>query len=110
MKPASRGLASAAPALQLKSPSCRVFGSLCRTQILWDRYLTESHGLVFLVDSTDHERLEQAQVELDRLLGDPALRDCPFYILCNKQDDHEHAWSLPQVGRAVLVPVTRTDL
>jgi len=53
---------------------------------LWDDYMADSHGVVFMVDSADQERLDEAKTELLDLLGEPALQDAPVALLFNKQD------------------------
>nr|XP_043897684.1 ADP-ribosylation factor-like 10 isoform X1 [Solea senegalensis] len=50
----------------------------------WSEYVKHSHILVFVVDSTDQQRLPLAKAELHRLLGaEPRL---PVVVLGNKQD------------------------
>jgi len=55
---------------------------------LWRHYYQGTQGLVFVVDSTDTARFEEAALELYRLLDDDALRDAAVLILANKQDMH----------------------
>ena len=38
------------------------------------------------MDSADKKRFPYAKSELDKLLGNPVLRDIPFLIFANKQD------------------------
>jgi ADP-ribosylation factor protein 1 len=52
-------------------------------------YLTDSHaaeGIMFVVDSSDTERIPQARDEFQRLKSDPALRHLPVLLWANKQD------------------------
>jgi GTP-binding protein SAR1 len=53
---------------------------------LWKNYFAAVEGIVFLVDTTDHERFPEAREELNRLLMDDTLTNCPFLILGNKID------------------------
>eukprot|EP00466_Bigelowiella_natans_P008076 jgi/Bigna1/87953/estExt_fgenesh1_pg.C_260079 len=53
---------------------------------LWHNYFAEAHAVIFIVDSTDVERLREAKEILDTLLEDPKLKGAPFLILANKQD------------------------
>lgn len=53
---------------------------------LWTDYFTAIDGIVFLVDTTDHERFPEAKQELVKLLEEDALSKTPFVILGNKID------------------------
>jgi signal recognition particle receptor subunit beta len=39
-----------------------------------------------VVDSNDPSRFDECALELDKLLRDDHLRDCPLLVLANKQD------------------------
>ena len=43
-------------------------------------------GLIYVVDSSDVLRLEEAREELFGVLEDENMRDVPFVIMANKQD------------------------
>ncbi|BHF81426.1 hypothetical protein SprV_0702455600 [Sparganum proliferum] len=45
-----------------------------------------SSGFIFVVDSNDHEMIDEARDELSRMLGDEGLRETPLLVLANKQD------------------------
>ncbi|BHF81412.1 ADP-ribosylation factor, Arf Arf1 [Sparganum proliferum] len=45
-----------------------------------------SSGLIFVVDSNDHERIDEARDELNRMLSDEGLRETPLLLFANKQD------------------------
>merc|ERR1719326_2300409 len=53
---------------------------------LW-RYYYEGHqGLIFVVDSSDRDRIDLAREELEKTLADDHLRDVAVLVLANKQD------------------------
>ena len=53
---------------------------------LWRHYFTNTHGLVFIVDSADHQRFTEAKEELDWILDSEEMKGVPLVVLANKQD------------------------
>ncbi|XP_072522481.1 ADP-ribosylation factor 4-like isoform X1 [Salminus brasiliensis] len=53
---------------------------------LWKHYYENTKGLIFVVDSSDCERIEEASGELQTLLQEDQLRDAAVLVLANKQD------------------------
>lgn len=53
---------------------------------LWEDYVCECSAVLFLVDSADKARLEEAAFELDALIGEKIVADVPVAIMCNKCD------------------------
>ena len=53
---------------------------------LWKNYYQHTDGLIFVVDSTDKKRIEEAAKELTQLLAEEELKGCPVLVLANKQD------------------------
>ncbi|KAK2141213.1 hypothetical protein LSH36_1139g00000 [Paralvinella palmiformis] len=53
---------------------------------LWQHYYQNCEGLIFVIDSSDIERLEEVKSELFGVLESDAMQDVPFVILANKQD------------------------
>lgn len=47
---------------------------------------TGTQGLVFVVDSSDHKRIDEAKTELHRILNDREMSDCLLLVFANKQD------------------------
>ena len=52
----------------------------------WATYFTSSHGVIYVVDSSDPENMTLAKVELFNLLLHPDLVTAPLLVLANKQD------------------------
>merc|ERR1719188_662891 len=53
---------------------------------IWKDYFATVDGIIFLVDSADRTRFQEAKEELTRLLEDQALANVPFVVLGNKID------------------------
>ena len=54
--------------------------------LLWKHYYQNTDGLIFVVDSNDQDRIEDAAEELKKLLEAEDLKNCPVLVLANKQD------------------------
>ncbi|XP_078512788.1 ADP-ribosylation factor-like [Lissotriton helveticus] len=53
---------------------------------LWRHYFKNTDGLLFVVDSADTERFDEARDELVIILQHVDMMDVPFVLLANKQD------------------------
>ncbi|CAF0988704.1 unnamed protein product [Rotaria sp. Silwood1] len=53
---------------------------------LWRHYFTGSQGLIFVIDSSDYVRIDEARRELEKILNDREMRNISLLVLCNKQD------------------------
>jgi GTPase SAR1 family protein len=52
----------------------------------WKNYYDNTDGMVFVVDSSDEERLTECVEELKSLLAEEALCKVPLLVYANKQD------------------------
>jgi len=53
---------------------------------LWRHYYGGTQGIIFVIDSSSHDRIIEAKDELTRLLFDEGMRYVPLLIFANKQD------------------------
>jgi len=67
--------------------TCWDFGGRDDTsRAVWLQCIENTHGLVWVFDSTDHARFDSSKDELLRALKEEELQYIPLLILCNKQD------------------------
>jgi ADP-ribosylation factor protein 1 len=57
-----------------------------KIRALWRHYYNNTEGIIFVVDSNDRERINEAALELQKVLREDELRDATLLVLCNKQD------------------------
>ncbi|OBZ89559.1 ADP-ribosylation factor-like protein 3 [Choanephora cucurbitarum] len=53
---------------------------------IWERYYSECHAIVFVVDSTDPIRLEDCRDTFEKMITNDAVEGVPILMLANKQD------------------------
>ena len=63
---------------------------------LWRHYYQNTQGLIFVVDSNDKARIDDARNELHKMLQEEELKDADLLVFANKQD-LPHAMSAPDL-------------
>ena len=53
---------------------------------LWSHYYEGTQALIFVVDSADAERMDEARQELHKLMEQEELKDAVLLVYANKQD------------------------
>ena len=61
-------------------------GGADKMRLLFRHYYQNTKGLIFVVDSHDRDRIEEAAEELKKMLAEEELKDCCVLIMANKQD------------------------
>ena len=61
-------------------------GGQDKIKVTWKHFYKNTDGLIFVVDSNDRDRIDEAAEELKKLLAEEQLKDCPVLVLANKQD------------------------
>ncbi|XP_029821507.1 ADP-ribosylation factor-like protein 13B [Manacus vitellinus] len=57
-----------------------------RIRNIWRNYYAESYGVIFVVDSSDVERMEETKQAMIEVLNSPKISGKPVLVLANKQD------------------------
>uniref|UniRef100_A0A7S1SFR5 ADP-ribosylation factor n=1 Tax=Alexandrium catenella TaxID=2925 RepID=A0A7S1SFR5_ALECA len=73
---------------------------------LWRHYFLGTHGVIFVVDSADRDRVDDAREELWRMLQDEELNQAAVLVLANKQD-LRGAMSTAEVSEKLGMPEFR---
>merc|ERR1711982_83027 len=53
---------------------------------LWRHYYQGTNGLIYVVDSNDRERIEDAREELTKMINEDEMKDAVVLVFANKQD------------------------
>ncbi len=53
---------------------------------MWKHYYQNAEGLIFVVDSSDRNRIDKAREELHRMLAEEDLKETVLLVFANKQD------------------------
>ena len=61
-------------------------GGADKMRLLFRHYYQNTKGLIFVVDSHDRDRIEEAAEELKKMLAEEELEDCCVLVMANKQD------------------------
>merc|ERR1712113_250988 len=61
-------------------------GGQDRIRKLWRHYFQGTNGVIYVVDSNDRDRVEDAREELTKMLSEEELRDAVLLVFANKQD------------------------
>ena len=64
----------------------RNFGGQDKIRPIWRHFFQDIKGLIFVIDSDNHECINEARDELKTLLGFHELKNAPLLIFANKQD------------------------
>mmetsp|Transcript_97 Transcript_97/g.210 ORF Transcript_97/g.210 Transcript_97/m.210 type:complete len:184 (-) Transcript_97:115-666(-) len=73
---------------------------------LWRHYFVGTHGVIFVVDSADSVRFDEAREELLMMLREEDLRGAILLVLANKQD-LPNAMSAADVSEKLGLPELR---
>eukprot|EP01012_Entosiphon_sulcatum_P068608 TRINITY_DN98886_c0_g1_i1.p1 TRINITY_DN98886_c0_g1~~TRINITY_DN98886_c0_g1_i1.p1 ORF type:complete len:209 (-),score=45.06 TRINITY_DN98886_c0_g1_i1:12-638(-) len=85
-------------------------GGQANLRKIWEKYYSETHALIFVLDAADPERYQEAYHALSGILENQALGSVPILVLVNKIDK-EHALRardlMPRTGIDALLGAHR---
>merc|ERR1712193_571728 len=73
---------------------------------LWRHYYQGTQGLIFVIDSSDRDRIDDAREELHKMLREEEMRDVAVLVFANKQD-LPNAMTAAEVTEKLGLPQTR---
>ncbi|KAE9551307.1 hypothetical protein FO519_005487 [Halicephalobus sp. NKZ332] len=53
-------------------------------QVLWEKYISECHAIIFIVDGSNEERLIESEEAFRKVVAFERVRELPLLILLNK--------------------------
>ena len=61
-------------------------GGQIKMRNIWENYYDDANAIIFVVDSTDIARLEEAKLAYEAVCDNDNVSRTPIYIFANKQD------------------------
>ncbi|XP_040131519.1 ADP-ribosylation factor-related protein 1 isoform X2 [Ictidomys tridecemlineatus] len=80
-------------------PSPPLAGWWLQPSSMSSQYYAECHGVIYVIDSTDEERLSESKQAFEKVVASEALDGVPILVLANKQDV-ETCLSIPDIKTA----------
>lgn len=81
-------------------------GGQDKIRLLWKHYYQNTQGIIFVIDSNDKERIEDAKEELHRMLAEDDLKESVLLVFANKQD-LQGAMTPAEVAEKLALPSLR---
>ncbi|CAB3378427.1 Hypothetical predicted protein [Cloeon dipterum] len=74
--------------IRSKRNQVKVFdlGGLPNIRGIWDKYFADVHGVIYVVDASQIDRIEESKAELEKLIAHEKIKGKPLLLLANKQD------------------------
>jgi ADP-ribosylation factor related protein 1 len=61
-------------------------GGQKQLQSIWEKYYDDCHAIVFVVDATDRERIDECKTILEKVIRNDIVEGVPVLMVANKQD------------------------
>lgn len=78
---------------------------------MWSEYYSLCHGIIFVVDSSDRERLDECSTTLQSIVMDEEVEGVPILMLANKQDrqDRMEVQDIKQIFNKIAEHISARD-
>jgi len=76
---------------------------------LWKHYFDSIDAIIYVVDSTDKERITKARDEVHKISKDPALAGVPYLIMLNKIDLEDKRMSTDELRRKLDIELLQQE-
>lgn len=72
------------------------------TIVLIKHIITGTQGLIFVIDSSDQQRMDEARQELHRIINDREMKDSLLLVFANKQDIKDGQYLLRSIHTSYI--------
>ncbi|XP_035282144.1 ADP-ribosylation factor-like protein 13B [Anguilla anguilla] len=76
---------------------------------MWKHYFSECHGVMFVVDSSDVQRMKETKDTLAKVLRHPCITGKPVLLLANKQDKEGALQEADIIDRLILKTLVKLN-
>ena len=77
--------------------NCWDIGGQFKLRSLWQHYFENTQGLIYVVDSSDRDRIAESAEALAMILSDESMRGVPVLVYANKMD-LPNSMTVPQIS------------
>ena len=80
--------------------NCWDIGGQYKLRSLWQHYFENTQGLIYVVDSSDKDRIDESAEALAMILSDESMNGVPILIYANKMD-LPNSLTVPQISESL---------
>lgn len=80
--------------------NCWDIGGQFKLRSLWQHYFENTQGLIYVVDSSDRDRIAESAEALAMILSDESMSGVPVLVYANKMD-LPNSMTVPQISESL---------
>ena len=80
--------------------NCWDIGGQFKLRSLWKHYFENTQGLIYVVDSSDRDRIDESAEALAMILSDESMSGVPILVYANKMD-LPNSMTVPQISESL---------